>query len=398
MSSAARRKGLTESQTEQNNTFRGIVMRFLVHLTAATLLAAIGIGGMTAAAAADRDTRAEVLGRQKIREELSAALAKGYLTRMDQYHILLHAKEVLAADDLQGLEQTLNRIATQQAAARAAETAARSDVPVQPGADDGGKETVTPSKYEEPDEATGGPTPRKAKAPGESPFVEEVPSSIGKPAIQLDNNDPEGCVADDNLLGFRWVNIDLFSSVDGFKGPIDVGNANGNFGERLGVNAAVKVLPGLGVGLQAGTAAVLSNLKGSPYPEPNATIRDQIFTTVGMFQRINREQGVFTWGFAYDWLFDDYYSNFHFGQWRVKAAYESIPATSSVFRHPCPSTARRATSPISSATSRMCISSRLRKATCTGSTPGTMMPVGPAGSAWPSGPVCSSSAAKAGCR
>ena len=280
---------------------------------------------MTAAAAADRDTRAEVLGRQKIREELSAALAKGYLTRMDQYHILLHAKEVLAADDLQGLEQTLNRIATQQAAARAAETAARSDVPVQPGADDGGKETVTPSKYEEPDEATGGPTPRKATAPGESPFVEEVPSSIGKPAIQLDNNDPEGCVADDNLLGFRWVNIDLFSSVDGFKGPIDVGNANGNFGERLGVNAAVKVLPCLGVGLQAGTAAVLSNLKGSPYPEPNATIRDQIFTTVGMFQRINREQGVFTWGFAYDWLFDDYYSNFHFGQWRVKAAYELNP-------------------------------------------------------------------------
>ena len=58
------------------------------------------------------------MGRQKIREELSAALAKGYLTRMDQYHILLHAKEVLTADDLHGLEQTLDRIATRQAAAR----------------------------------------------------------------------------------------------------------------------------------------------------------------------------------------------------------------------------------------------------------------------------------------
>ena len=44
-----------------------------------------------------------------------------------------------------------------------------------------------------------------------------------------------------------------------------------------------------------------------------------------MFQRINREEGSFTWGFAYDWLFDDYYSNFHFGQWRVKAAWEFDP-------------------------------------------------------------------------
>jgi hypothetical protein len=80
----------------------------------------------------------------------------------------------------------------------------------------------------------------------------------------------------------------------------------------------------LGVGFQAGMAADLTNLKGSPYPFPNATIRDQIFTTVGMFQRINRgDCGAVTWGFAYDWLFDDYYANFHFGQWRVKGEYEA---------------------------------------------------------------------------
>ena len=93
-------------------------MRVLLHLTAAALLVAIGIGGTTSATAADREARAAVSGRQKIREELSAALVKGYLTRMDQYHILLHAKEVLTADDLHGLEQTLDRIAAQQAAAR----------------------------------------------------------------------------------------------------------------------------------------------------------------------------------------------------------------------------------------------------------------------------------------
>ena len=44
-----------------------------------------------------------------------------------------------------------------------------------------------------------------------------------------------------------------------------------------------------------------------------------------MFQRINREEGVLTWGFAYDWLFDNYYDDFNFGQWRVKAAWEFNP-------------------------------------------------------------------------
>ncbi|MGA2253235.1 MAG: DUF6666 family protein [Thermoguttaceae bacterium] len=308
-------------------------MRFLLHLTAAALLLAIGIGEMTAATAADSDARAAITGRQKIRDELSAALAKGYLTRMDQYHILLHAKEVLTPDDLHGLEQTLNRIATQQATARATTTVVPSTVPVQQNTVAGSSEDVTPSKYEEPQAegvpAIGQPKPTKAKVLHDSPFVEEVPSGIGKPAIHVDGDDPEGCESDPDeihLVDRHWIDIDLFSSVDAFKGPLDVGNANGNFGEQLGVNAAVPVLRRLGVGLQAGTSVVLSNLKGSPYPAPNATIRDQIFTTVGMFQRINRDDGAtFTWGFAYDWLFDDYYSNFHFGQWRVKAAYETDP-------------------------------------------------------------------------
>ena len=92
-------------------------------------------------------------------------------------------------------------------------------------------------------------------------------------------------------------------------------------------------------------SAVLSNLKGSPYPEPDAIIRDQIFTTVGIFQRFYRwGSGTFPWGFAYDWLFDDYYSNFHFGQWRVKTAGSPTPATNSAFGRPYPGAARRAIS------------------------------------------------------
>ncbi|MGO9110555.1 MAG: DUF6666 family protein [Thermoguttaceae bacterium] len=306
-------------------------MRFLLHLTAAALLVATGIGGMTSATAADREARTAVLGRQKIREELSAALAKGYLTRMDQYHLLLHAKEVLSEDDLRGLEKTLNRIATQQAIARGTTAMLQSAVPVAPSSRDGEPEIVTPSAYEEPKAgeapAIGEPQPTRANALNETPFVEEVPASIGKPAIHLDGEDPEACECDQEPCRsrFRWINVELFSAVDGFKGPLDIGNANGNFGLRFGANAAVPIFSRLGVGLQAGTSTVLSNLKGSPYPEPNATIRYQVFATVGLFQRINRDDAAFTWGFVYDWLFDNYYDDLEFGQWRLKAAWEFDP-------------------------------------------------------------------------
>ena len=335
-------------------------MRFLLSFTAAALLLAVGMGGMASATAADREARAAVQGRQKIREELNAALAKGYLTRMDQYHILLHAKEVLTDDDLRGLEQTLDRIARQQAAAHAAATATRADTTAAPkeapapkeetrlpkatpapkemsvprSTDDSEPQVITPSSYEEAQDATmpdsGKSMAKKAKASPEPSIIEEVPAGIGKPSMRfdhLDSDDPENCGCDEGGCGrcFRWLNIECFSGIDAFKGPMDLGNANGNFGTDVGVNAAVPIFPRLGVAFQAGTSVVFSNLKGSPYPEPNAATRDQIFTTVGMFQRINREEGAFAWGFAYDWLFDDYYSNFHFGQWRVKAAWEFNP-------------------------------------------------------------------------
>ena len=249
-------------------------MRFLLHFTAAALLVVIGIGGMASARAAERDARAAVAGRQKIREELSAALAKGYLTRMDQYHILLHAKEVLTDDDLHGLEQTLDRIAKQQASSRATKTVVRSEAPVQQSTDDSKSETVTPSKYEETQiaemPAIGESRPKKAKASNDEPSVEEVPAGIGKPSIHIDADDPEGCGCDaeECCPCRRWIDIDVISAVDAFKGPLDLADSNGNFGMRLGVNAAVPVIPRLGVALQAGTSIVLSDLKGSFIPTP----------------------------------------------------------------------------------------------------------------------------------
>ncbi len=74
-------------------------------------------------------------------------------------------------------------------------------------------------------------------------------------------------------------------------------------------------------------AADITNLEGSPYPFFDTTAsRDQYFVTVGMFQRINRGEGTaFTWGFAYDFVQDNYYTELHMGQWRVKGEYEFDP-------------------------------------------------------------------------
>jgi hypothetical protein len=296
-------------------------MRFVYCLLAA-LLVANGMSGVAAAANADRDPRAAVLGRQKIREELATALAKGYLTRMDEYHLLVHAKEVLSTEDLRGFERTLDRLATEQAVKNGAATA-RHGTRVQ-ARDDDSPEVIAASRTEDV-------TPRvrtsSAEMSADGPTIEEIPAGGGRPFTRLPMDEADcGCDDDGCRLKRNWLSVDLFTGVDAFKGPMDIGNANGNFGIRAGANAAVSIFQRLGIAMQAGLAADLTNLKGSPYPFPNATMRDQYFTTAGLFQRINREDGsAITWGFAYDWLFDDYYSNFHFGQWRAKGEFESDP-------------------------------------------------------------------------
>ncbi len=285
------------------------------------------------ASTADHDPRAAVLGRQKIREELATALTKGYLTRMDQYHLLVHAKEVLSTEDLRGFERTLDRLAAEQAAKNGqAADAAKGTVSISsrrksgesPAArDDDGPRVIATSRTEEI--APSPTTSATGEMTGDSPTIEEVPAGQRGSVMRLPMDEADcGCDGDDCRIKRNWLAVDLFSGIDAFKGPMDIGNANGNFGVRAGANAAVSIFQRWGIALQAGLAADLSNLKGSPYPFPNATMRDQYFTTTGIFQRINRDDGsAITWGFAYDWLFDDYYSNFHFGQWRVKGEYEA---------------------------------------------------------------------------
>lgn len=114
-------------------------------------------------------------------------------------------------------------------------------------------------------------------------------------------------------------NVQLLSTIDGFQGPLDLDGLNGNFGIRFAVNGGFPVVGRWGIGGQAGTAEILSNFHGTQFT--GSTIRSQNFITVGLFQRNPEWAPRVSYGFAYDWLNDDYYSGFHFSQWRVKLAW-----------------------------------------------------------------------------
>jgi hypothetical protein len=109
-------------------------------------------------------------------------------------------------------------------------------------------------------------------------------------------------------------NVSFFSALDAFKGPLDLDGLNGNFGTRTGMMGAFPVLPRFGLGLQGGTSVAWYDPNGSLYT--GSSSRFQNFTNVGVFQRTLDNR--FSWGFCYDWLFDHYYSNMQFGQYRMK--------------------------------------------------------------------------------
>jgi hypothetical protein len=123
----------------------------------------------------------------------------------------------------------------------------------------------------------------------------------------------------DSSLSFLWENLSVFGGLDGWKEPEDLG-VNAHFGMRGAVNGGWPLLEEYGIGLQAGTALnystnavrVLRGVDGT-----HETLQN--FTTVGLFQRT--DAGI-SWGAAYDFRFDDYYSNVSFGQWRGQIGYD----------------------------------------------------------------------------
>lgn len=302
-------------------------MRYPGRLALAAFFAAVALGGISSVKAADLDERAALAGRQKIREELAVAMSDGRLSRMEQYRILLDAKDVLTPQDLHGLQQTLDRLATASGTRTSLQKGASSD------------DNVIATRALMADgvpSVSNGPAIKAADG-SYGPFIEEKPGDVPQ-AVTMD--DDEMFTRDGSrLLAFvargGLIDLELSTGIDAFKGPVDDLNANGNFGVRLGLNGAVPVAPRLGIGIQAGTNVILSDLKGTGYPGPNTfapddtaldsgRIRSQDFVTVGLFQRVlvSEGEGTLGWGVAYDWLFDNYYDNFTLGQWRLKAAYE----------------------------------------------------------------------------
>jgi hypothetical protein len=113
-------------------------------------------------------------------------------------------------------------------------------------------------------------------------------------------------------------NLSVFLGIDGSKQPQDLG-INANFGGRFAMQLGLPLLAEQGLGVQLGTAVdyalsavhVIDQVEGTDD-------RWQSFTTVGVFQRT---PGGFRWGLAYDFLFERYYDDFAFGQWRGQAGY-----------------------------------------------------------------------------
>lgn len=108
-------------------------------------------------------------------------------------------------------------------------------------------------------------------------------------------------------------NLSVFTAFDAFKNPVDLDGLNGNFGVRTGFNASGPLYAPWGLGAQVSGSAGWYDWNGTPYTGEN--YRFQNFWTAGLFHR-NCANGL-GFGIAYDWLFDDYWSDLKFGQWRV---------------------------------------------------------------------------------
>jgi hypothetical protein len=116
----------------------------------------------------------------------------------------------------------------------------------------------------------------------------------------------------------------VFTTVNAFKGPTDVDGLNGDFGASAGANLGFALVRELGLGVQAGTSVTGSDFKGTFYTGPRA--REQQFTTFGFFRSADRDGG-WNGGVVYDFLDDDYYVDFHFGQWRGELGYQFQSST-----------------------------------------------------------------------
>ncbi len=128
----------------------------------------------------------------------------------------------------------------------------------------------------------------------------------------------------DGCCGPLLRGLSVFAGVDGFKGPLDRGNANGNFGLNEGLNLARPLGDPWGCGYQIGANFVQSDFSGASVVTANglslnAPFRKQYFATAAIFRRA-MGRGL-QWGVAYDYLHDIYYDNANLQQIRSETGF-----------------------------------------------------------------------------
>ena len=321
---------------------------------------------------AQSDARSVIVGRQRIQADLTAAMADGRLTRMEQYGILLDANDLLTSADLVALQRTMDRLggqfnapprSTREELSRRLKLVGGAGT-TEGNATDGATTTQAGLTLLENDDVTktvaydqssdsssnaadaGDDTDADVPSPvAENPFKEEDLQTPGEiVGSEIVSSEGELFFDDDSRVTFEscgplggcgaWTDsfsmlnclpleAQLSTGVESFKGPVDLNNQNGNFGVSFAVNAGIVVAKRLGIGLQGGANNVLTNFHGTRLTGDG--IRSQNFTTVGLFQRLPFGTRKMKWGFTYDWLQDDYYDKIELGQWRVKIAYELSP-------------------------------------------------------------------------
>lgn len=114
--------------------------------------------------------------------------------------------------------------------------------------------------------------------------------------------------------------LTIIKAVEAFKSPVDLDGLNANFGGKIGLNLAMPVYAPWGLGVQAGSTVGWYNPKGTLFTGDDD--RFQNFYTAGLYQR---SPFGLNWSCVYDWLLDDYYSDFRFEQLRAAVSYSFNP-------------------------------------------------------------------------
>lgn len=108
-------------------------------------------------------------------------------------------------------------------------------------------------------------------------------------------------------------NLSFFVGLDGSKQPQDLG-VNAHMGGRAHMNIGFALQEELGIGMQLGTGINYHDFAvGAVEAIEGTGERFQSFTTIGVFQRT---AGSWKWGFAYDFLAENYYEGINLSQWR----------------------------------------------------------------------------------